>query len=269
MPAESALRIGLVLPDLLGTYGDTGNALVLRRRLEWRGIPAEMIRIDGSDAVPASCDIYLLGGGEDASQDLAASILRSQRTFTYAIDHGAVVFAVCAGMQILGGDFAASDGQRHAGLDLLDIATIPRTRRAVGEIVVKPRSSWHLDLLTGFENHQGATSLGPAARPLGAVLKGIGNGAGQPSDGVVQGRCIGTYMHGPALARNPDLADLLLSWATGTRLDRLPIGSVENLRRDRIRAAHIPLPSGRAQHSLRSVPDRITTTGKAVPCAGG
>lgn len=246
MSAESAVRIGLVLPDLLGTYGDSGNALVLRRRLEWRGIRADMVRISGRDAAPTNCDIYLLGGGEDDSQAVAAQVLRSQRTLSYAVDHGAVVFAVCAGMQVLGSDFVAGDGRRQAGVELLDITTTARERRAVGEIVVRADKRWGLDLLTGFENHQGATTVGPAARPLGAVLTGVGNGAGQPSEGVVQGRCIGTYLHGPALARNPDLADLLLSWATGTRLSRLPVGPVERLRRDRLKAAHVrPGPTRR------------------------
>jgi CobQ-like glutamine amidotransferase family enzyme len=98
MSAESAVRIGLVLPDLLGTYGDSGNALVLRRQLEWRGIRARMVRISGMDAAPTS------------------------------------------------------------------------------------------------------------------------------------------NLHGPALARNPDLADLLLSWATGTRLSRPPAGPVKRLR---LKAAHV------------------------------
>lgn len=31
------LTIGLVLPDVLGTYGDDGNALVLRKRARMRG----------------------------------------------------------------------------------------------------------------------------------------------------------------------------------------------------------------------------------------
>lgn len=239
MATESAVRIGLVLPELLGTYGDSGNALVLRRRLEWRGIPAQVCRIDRTDAMPVGCDIYVLGGGEDASQLAAAQILRSQRTLSRAIDRGAVVFAVCAGMQIMGREFLVGDGQRRSGLELLDITTAPRKRRAVGEIVVRPDPLWDIGLLTGFENHQGATSLGPDARPLGTVVKGIGNGAGRHAEGVVQGRCIGTYLHGPALARNPALADLLLSWTTGLELDPLPLGPVESLRRNRMRAVHI------------------------------
>ena len=58
------------------------------------------------------------------------------------------------------------------------------------------------------------TELGESA-PLGTVVAGRGNGAGLPIEGAVSGHVLGTYLHGPVLARNPDLSDLLLRWATG------------------------------------------------------
>ncbi len=75
-------------------------------------------------------------------------------------------------------------------------------------------TAFSLPQLTGFENHGGITELGPDARPLGRVVAGSGNGAGGV-EGVVQGRVVGSYLHGPCLARNPALADLLLSWVVG------------------------------------------------------
>ena len=46
------MRIGLVLPDVMGTYGDGGNSVVLRERLRLRGIDAEVVDITLSDPVP-------------------------------------------------------------------------------------------------------------------------------------------------------------------------------------------------------------------------
>ncbi|GAB4697645.1 hypothetical protein MOKP118_10680 [Mycobacterium avium subsp. hominissuis] len=89
--------------------------------------------------------------------------------------------------------------------------------------------------LTGFENHRGGTVLGPAAAPLGAVVKGAGNRAGDGFDGVVQGSVVATYMHGPCLARNPQLADLLLGKVVGG-LPELQMPEVELLRRERLAA---------------------------------
>jgi lipid II isoglutaminyl synthase (glutamine-hydrolysing) len=87
--------------------------------------------------------------------------------------------------------------------------------------------------LTGFENHRGGTVLGPTASPLGAVVKGAGNRAGDGFDGAVQGSVVATYMHGPCLARNPELADLLLSKVVG-ELAPLELPEVELLRRERL-----------------------------------
>jgi CobQ-like glutamine amidotransferase family enzyme len=73
--ADSAVRIGLVLPDVMGTYGDGGNAAVLRQRLRLRGIAAEIVEITLADAVPDSLDLYTLGGAEDYAQRLATKHL--------------------------------------------------------------------------------------------------------------------------------------------------------------------------------------------------
>jgi hypothetical protein len=99
---------------------------------------------------------------------------------------------------------------------LLDIATSKGTGpRAVGEVVGEPSDDAPraLPALTGFENHGGTTTLGPGVTPLARVLHGVGNGDGSGTEGAVSGRVIGTYLHGPLLARNPALADLLLDWA--------------------------------------------------------
>ena len=57
-------------------------------------------------------------------------------------------------------------------------------------------------------------------------------------DGAVQGSIIATYMHGPALARNPELADLLLQRATGSELAPLEVPGVAQLRAERLRIVH-------------------------------
>jgi hypothetical protein len=46
---------------------------------------------------------------------------------------------------------------------------------------------------------------------------------------------VGTYLHGPLLARNPVLADLLLSWALGgAALAPLDDKASESLREERL-----------------------------------
>ena len=211
--SASSLRLVWVYPDLLSTYGDRGNLLVLQRRARLRGIDAEPVIVNADEPVPRSGDIYLMGGGEDLPQILAARRLRADGGLAAAAGGGAVLLAVCAGYQVIGAEFGGTEGEPVAGLGILDVRSGRGERRGVGEIVADVDPQLGVPRLTGFENHQGVTRLGPGARPLARVAAGVGNGDG--TEGAYAGKVVGTYLHGPVLVRNPGLADLLLSWAAG------------------------------------------------------
>ncbi|TCN49004.1 hypothetical protein EV641_11772 [Rhodococcus sp. SMB37] len=234
--SESTVRIGLVLPDVMGTYGDGGNALVLRQRLRMRGRDAEIIELGLSDPVPDSLDLYTLGGAEDAAQRLATRHLQRYPGLQKAAERGAPVLAICAAIQVLGHWYETSAGERVDGVGLLDATTSPQKTRAIGEIVIAPSISGLALPVSGFENHRGGTTLGSDARPLGKVTRGVGNGVGDGNEGAVQGSVYGTYLHGPVLARNPEFADHLLARALGVEsLPPLDLPEVEQLRRERLR----------------------------------
>lgn len=247
----TALVIVVVHPDLLGTYGDGGNGIVLARRAAWRGIDVELVQAHSDEPLPTG-DLYCLGGGEDAPQVRAAESLRGDGVLERAHAAGAVVFGVCAGYQLLGVDFPDAAGTAHAGLGLLDVSTRKGFgRRAVGELVASVRvegptvaDGGRLPPLTGFENHGGVTTLGRGAAPFAKVVTGVGNGSGDGTEGAWSGRVLGTYLHGPVLARNPRLADLLLGWALAGSgasppqlLEPLDDREVEELRAERLGAA--------------------------------
>ncbi|WP_017538163.1 type 1 glutamine amidotransferase [Nocardiopsis halophila] len=232
---SSALRIVWIYPDLLSTYGDQGNVLVLKRRAELRGIPTETVHVLSSDPVPEQGDVYLLGGGEDRPQILAAQRLRADGGLKRAAEAGAAVLAVCAGYQIVGESFGDDDDNPLAGVGILDVRSGRGQTRAVGEIVADVDPALGAGRITGFENHQGRTAVGPSARPLSTTATGIGNGDG--TEGAVQGQVVGTYLHGPALPRNPALADMLLSWRVGGELAPLPPAWGERLHEERLAAA--------------------------------
>lgn len=229
------VRIGLVLPDVMGTYGDGGNAVVLRQRLLLRGIAAEIVEITLADAVPESLDLYTLGGAEDYAQRLATQHLLRHPGLQRAANRGAPVLAICAAIQVLGHWYETSAGERVEGVGMLDLTTSPQPERTIGEVVSTPLLNGLTEALTGFENHRGGTVLGPAAEPLAAVVRGAGNRLGDGVDGAVQGSVVATYLHGPCLARNPQLADLLLSRVTGP-LPSLELPEVDQLRRERLAA---------------------------------
>lgn len=259
---STELNIGLILPDVLGTYGDDGNALVLRQRARMRGISAEIHPIHLGDPVPESLDVYTVGGGEDTAQVLAAEHLVSDGGIARAVAAGRPVLAICAGLQVFGRSFT-SHGRTVEGLGLIDATTSQLAERMIGEIASTPAASavtggaaaaqagagggasaastggaGLTEPLTGFANHMGATILGADAEPLGRLTRGTGNtdnhgaeAAGLSgedahrqtrAEGAVQGSVVATYMHGPVLARNPQLADWLLARAMGVALTELP-----------------------------------------------
>jgi CobQ-like glutamine amidotransferase family enzyme len=233
------VEVVLVYQSLLGIYGDRGNATVLAKRLAWRGFDAVLTSVEPGDPLPETGDVYLLGGGEDAAQISAVRALRADGGLHRAVDRGAAVLAVCAGYQIVGRSFTVGDADEQIeGLGLLDVTTTRGPVRAVGEIL----SRWHghegdgdAQWLTGFENHGGYTVLGPGAAPLATVEVGVGN-CGDGTEGAVAGTVVGTYPHGPLLARNPALADHVLELALGEPLAPLDRPEVSELRRQRLAA---------------------------------
>ncbi len=110
-------------------------------------------------------------------------------------------------------------------------------KRAVGELAAIPnevnRELGLTQILTGYENHAGATHRGSGVEALATVRAGTGNGDG--TEGSVSGRTIGTYLHGPCLARNPELADRLISWVVGRDLPTITEPEVEALRQERLK----------------------------------
>ncbi len=205
------MKIIRIHNELLGTYGDRGNADVLAFRAGLAGVTAHIVDVSYREVIPTDGDIYLLGGAEDAAQVLSCTALKG---FDFK---NRVVLAVCAGFQILGNSYFAN-GVKQVGLGVIDMETLPGSSRFVGDIKV------HSDLLnielTGFENHGGQTNLAHGITALGRVITGHGNGAGGV-DGAVVGNIFGTYLHGAVLARNPEFADLLLERALGNELPRV------------------------------------------------
>jgi CobQ-like glutamine amidotransferase family enzyme len=229
---DSVLLVVHVYPHLLGTYGDAGNALVLHTRATARGIAAHIVAVHPGERLPRTGDVYLLGGGEDAKQTAAAQELREDGGLVVAANSGSAVLGICAGYQLLGETFLGVGGVETPGLGLLDVRTGRLERRAVGNVLADPVPELGVPSLVGFENHGGATHVGPGASALGRVRIGVGNGDGG-DEGAFTGAVYGTYLHGPALALNPALADRVLGHAVG---DLPPIDDtlVQDLRRHRL-----------------------------------
>ena len=212
--------IAHMFPDLLNLYGDAGNVSVLKRRLEWRGIPVEVRVVPHGAGVNLSdVDIVFLGGGPDREQRMASAALMNMRDSLHEFaEAGGVMLAICGGYQILGKQWLCGEDVLP-GLGLFDIETKRApggsTNRLIGNVALTCSETTHP--IIGFENHAGRTYLGATAQPFGRVLghAGFGNNDSDThrADGACYKNVFGTYLHGPLLSKNPEIADHLLQLA--------------------------------------------------------
>ena len=230
------MRIGLVLPDVMGTYGDGGNSVVLRQRLRLRGIDAEIVDITLADPVPSSLDLYTLGGAEDYAQRLATKHLVRYPGLQQAASRGAPVLAICAAIQVLGHWYETSSGERVDGVGMLDLTTSPQDKRTIGEVVSEPLLPGLHERLTGFENHRGGTVLGSVGRSVGqgrSVARGIAPVTASTA------RCRAVWSPRTCTARAwPATPSSLTSCCPGSSASsrRLELDEVALLRRERLAA---------------------------------
>ena len=230
------IRICHLYPKEMNIYGDRGNIAVIQKRLEWRGYSSSITPIStGDDFTPTNFDLCYLGGGQDRDQMIVAYDLQKKSAALHSAAKDGMVFLwVCGGIQLAGAGYTDSEGRRIPGVGILDLDTSAGKNRLIGDLVLEAELNGDTSKVVGYENHAGRTFLGPDATPLGSVLKGHGNNGIDRTEGAVQRRAIGTYMHGPILPKNPWLADKLLSWAIEHKTGKMPPltpldNSLENL----------------------------------------
>jgi CobQ-like glutamine amidotransferase family enzyme len=247
MPGDlvSRVRVCHLYPGELNIYADRGNIAVLRRRLEWRGHVLEVIEAGIGDRIPDDADMYYLGGGQDRDQVIVAGDLAATKADALhrAVDGGAVMLAVCGGYQLAGHGYTGVDGTRMPGIGVLDADTVAGPTRLIGDVVICVKVAGAPLTVVGFENHAGRTTLGPGSVPFGTVRHGHGNNDMDGTEGAITKRAIGTYLHGPLLPKNPELADLLLGWAlehaTGAPATLTPLDDTLELQAQRAAIARV------------------------------
>lgn len=216
------LTIGWLYPDLMGTYGDRGNILVLQKRCLWRGIDSVILPIthDTKSTKLAQIDLLFGGGAQDREQELVEKDLRKKKgkILRLLIERGIPSLFVCGSTQLMGMYYQPAEGKHIEGLGIFKIKTIHAgadKKRCIGNVALDVLNPQELmgERVIGFENHGGRTYLLDGALPFAKVIAGFGNNGEDTTEGVVSYNAIGTYMHGPLLPKNPNIADYLLKKA--------------------------------------------------------
>jgi lipid II isoglutaminyl synthase (glutamine-hydrolysing) len=215
------LRLVHLYGDLMNLYGDRGNIMSLQRRCAWRQIELDVVEVSVGERVdPTATDLFFFGGGQDREQESVSRDLAAGNgdAIREAVENGAALLAVCGGYQLLGRFFRTSEGAEIQGTGLFDAHTVAGGTRMVGNLLIEGDVAGERRSLVGFENHSGRTYLGEGAAPLGRVIVGNGNNGQDHLEGARYRAAIGTYLHGPALPKNPWLTDWLILAALQRRL---------------------------------------------------
>ncbi len=205
------LNIYHMYPDILNLYGDIGNIICLKRRCEWRGIVPNIINfsLDDGEHDLSEGDIFFIGGGSDRGQSIVYSdFLKYKNSFKEIIEDYGVVLAICGGYQLLGEKYIDNEGKEVPGLGIFNYSTVSEEGRLIGNVIIENKLGLTPKTIVGFENHGGRTYSD--YNPLGLVKSGHGNNGKDNKEGIVYKNCIGTYLHGPVLPKNPHLADYLI-----------------------------------------------------------
>ena len=211
------LKILYLYPDILELYGDFGNIQVLRYRLEKRGIKVTIDSYSIGDNPPNfnEYDIVFAGGGADQEQSiLAEDLLKYKENIKEAINNGVFFLLICGAYQLFGKYYKGVEGNIIPGLEVFDYYTEAindRKKRCIGNIVINVNLGGKETKVIGFENHGGQTF--DIETPFGDVLLGNGNKFGDTKEGFFNKNVIATYLHGPLLSKNPELADYIIKYS--------------------------------------------------------
>lgn len=224
---ERQIIIGHLFYELLNLYGDLGNITTLVKRCQWRGIKVIVNNYTIGDPIPFNeLDIILLGGGSDREQHLVCDYLRTMTTeIKNYIENNGVFLAICGGYQLLGNYYKTKNAE-IPGLEILDLYTKQDDKRLIGNVLIQSTFGKDSYKIVGFENHSGRTYHD--YKPFGNVLFGYGNNNKDNKEGLLYKNVLGTYLHGPLLPKNPEVADILIKKALDRKYGESYIEPLEN-----------------------------------------
>lgn len=208
------LRIGHLYGNLLNTYGDNGNLLMLQYCAKQRGVQVETDIVSLNQPFnPNDYDLVFFGGGQDYEQYIVSKDIQAKADAikTY-IDNDGVLLAICGGYQLLGHYYVDAKGKKISGISAIDYYTLNQdNNRFIGDITIVNEETG--DTYNGFENHNGRTFLGEGVQPLGIVQEGKGNNGEDKTEGARYKNVFCSYFHGPLLVRNNHLAERIVDLA--------------------------------------------------------
>ncbi|GAA1756148.1 glutamine amidotransferase [Kocuria aegyptia] len=230
---DRTVHLVQLYPRDMNIYGDWGNTLTLKRRLEKYGYAVRLSDHNPGDPFPPDADLLVGGGGQDSGQfRVQEDLQRIAPELRAMAADGVPMLAICGLYQLFGHEFRTGAGETLPGIGILDLTTVGGPTRLIGNIVLE---SPEFGTVVGYENHSGVTRLGPGQTPLGTVLKGAGNNGEDGTEGARVHHVVGSYLHGSMLPKNPAVADHLIRAAVERRLGAFDAAPLDDTLAERAR----------------------------------
>jgi CobQ-like glutamine amidotransferase family enzyme len=223
---EKTINILNLYPNDMNIYGDRGNVLCLKKRLEWYGYDPQIIEYNQDDQFPDDVDIIVGGGGQDSGQNkIQTDLLKIGLHLKQLADRNTPILMICGLYQLFGKFFETANGEIIEGIGLFDIETYAKSERLIGNIITY---SEQFGDIIGYENHSGQTFLNQKVPMLGQVRLGAGNNTNDVSEGARYKNVIGTYLHGSLLPKNPNIADFIIEQAIINRYGKFTKNKIDD-----------------------------------------
>ena len=154
-----------------------------------------------------------VGGADQEQGILAKDLIQYKANIKEAVDNGVFILIICGAYQLFGKYYKGVEGNIIPGLEIFPYYTEAindRKKRCIGNTVISANLNGKETKIIGFENHGGQTF--DVDTPFGNVLFGYGNKFGDSKEGFFLTNVIATYLHGPLLSKNPELADYIIKY---------------------------------------------------------
>lgn len=154
-----------------------------------------------------------VGGADQEQGILAKDLIQYKANIKEAVDNGVFILLICGAYQLFGKYYKGVEGNIIPGLEIFPYYTEAindRKKRCIGNTVISANLNGKETKIIGFENHGGQTF--DVDTPFGNVLFGYGNKFGDSKEGFFLTNVIATYLHGPLLSKNPELADYIIKY---------------------------------------------------------
>ena len=209
-----SLNVAHLYGDLMNTYGDNGNILMMKYIAEKLGAACtfEIVSL-GDHFDNEHYNLAFWGGGQDYEQEIISRDLTNITDGLKAyVEAGKPILGICGGYQMLGKYYIDASGKKIECTGILPHYTENLCNdRFIGDTEI--RNEAFGESYYGFENHSGVTYLAEKEKALGEVIYGSGNNGKDKTEGLIYKNTFASYFHGPLLSRNPRIAYRLVTTA--------------------------------------------------------